>query len=112
MQHTLSAVAPAGTANVTVRITMLNGVLNPDVDPQSMFVDFFELTAAAGAGGAGGSARACNLVHWRNRCRCAEHTARANWCGLGLEVVGTCRRVEKSRGNRQLCKERCDEPAD
>jgi hypothetical protein len=52
MQHTLSAVAPAGTANVKVRITMLNGVLNPDVDPQSMFVDFFELTAGAGAGGA------------------------------------------------------------
>lgn len=51
LQHTLSAVAPAGTANVKVRITMLNGVLNPNVDPQSMFVDFFELTAAAGAGG-------------------------------------------------------------
>lgn len=52
MQHTVSAVAPAGTANVKVRITMLNGVLNPDVDPQSFFVDFFELTAGAGAGGA------------------------------------------------------------
>ena len=51
MQHTLSAVAPAGTASVRVRATMLDGVLNPDADPQSFFVDDFELTASAGAGG-------------------------------------------------------------
>jgi hypothetical protein len=49
-QHTVSAVAPIGTANVRVRVTMLNGVLNPDVDPQSFFVDLFELTASGGAG--------------------------------------------------------------
>ena len=49
-EHTLSAVSPAGTANVRVRVTMLNGVLNPGVDPQSFFVDKFELTASAGAG--------------------------------------------------------------
>ncbi len=50
MEHTLSAVAPAGTTNVRVRVSMLDGVRNPDVDPQSFLVDAFELTATAGAG--------------------------------------------------------------
>ena len=49
MEHTLSGVAPAGTANVRVRASMLDGVLNPGVDPQSFFVDDFELTASGGA---------------------------------------------------------------
>jgi hypothetical protein len=49
-QHTLSEVAPAGTASVRVRVTMLDAVLNPGVDPQSFFVDQFELTASAGTG--------------------------------------------------------------
>jgi hypothetical protein len=49
MEHTLSGVAPAGTANVRVRASMLDGVLNPGVDPQSFFVDGFELTASGGA---------------------------------------------------------------
>lgn len=63
-QHTLSAVAPAGTVNVRVRASMLDGVLNPGVDPQSFFVDAFELTAASGVGS--GSAvpepAACSLL--------------------------------------------------
>ncbi|MGD9634676.1 MAG: PEP-CTERM sorting domain-containing protein [Pirellulales bacterium] len=51
-QHTLSAVAPAGTVDVRVRASMLDGVLNPGVDPQSYFVDAFELTASGGAASA------------------------------------------------------------
>lgn len=49
-KHMLTAVAPAGTTNVRVRVSMLDGVLNPGVDPQSFFVDAFELTASGGAG--------------------------------------------------------------
>ena len=49
-EHTLSAVAPAGTTSVRVRASMINGVINPDVNPQSFFVDQFSLTAAAGSG--------------------------------------------------------------
>lgn len=49
-QHMLTAVAPAATTNVRVRVSMLDGVLNPGVDPQSFFVDAFELTASGGAG--------------------------------------------------------------
>jgi hypothetical protein len=48
-EHTLSAMAPAGTAKVRVRASMLDGVVNPGVDPQSFFVDAFELTATGGA---------------------------------------------------------------
>jgi hypothetical protein len=48
-EHMLSAVAPAGTVKVRVRASMIDGVLNPGVDPQSYFVDAFELTASAGA---------------------------------------------------------------
>lgn len=48
-EHTLSGVAPAGTVQVRVRASMLDGVLNPGVDPQSFFVDAFELTASGGA---------------------------------------------------------------
>jgi hypothetical protein len=42
-QHTLKAVAPAGTVNVRVRASMVDGV-NPDANPQSAFVDDFSLT--------------------------------------------------------------------
>jgi len=53
-QHMLSAVAPAGTTDVRVRASMLDGVYNPLPQPQvfqeSFFVDSFSLTAAPGAG--------------------------------------------------------------
>lgn len=49
-QHTLSAVAPAGTTQVRARVSMINGVLNPGVDPQSFFVDLIELSETVGAG--------------------------------------------------------------
>ena len=42
-QHVLMATAPAGTVNVQVRASMLDGV-NSDVNPQSAFVDDFSLT--------------------------------------------------------------------
>jgi hypothetical protein len=42
-QHTLMAIAPAGTVNVRVRASMVDGV-NPDANPQSAFVDDFSLT--------------------------------------------------------------------
>jgi hypothetical protein len=42
-QHFLSGVAPAGTANVRVRSSMLNGHVVP-ANPQSAFVDDFSLT--------------------------------------------------------------------
>ena len=75
-EHTLSAVAPAGTTNVRVRVTMVNGVLNPDVDPQSFFVDAFELTASPGVGG--GSAV----------------PEPASWClvAIGCAAIGNSRR--------------------
>lgn len=45
-QHTLTGIAPAGTATVRVRASMLDAVLNPNnADPQSAFVDAFSLTA-------------------------------------------------------------------
>ena len=44
MEHTLTGTAPAGTVNVRVRASMVNGVLNPGVNPQSAFVDDFSLT--------------------------------------------------------------------
>lgn len=49
-QHTLSAVAPAGTTKVRVRASMIDGVYNPSLpSPQSFnmsaFVDAFSLTA-------------------------------------------------------------------
>jgi hypothetical protein len=55
MQHTLVGVAPAGTTNVRVRASMINGVMNPlpcdQCYLQSFFVDAFSLTAApTGAG--------------------------------------------------------------
>jgi hypothetical protein len=50
VQHTLVGVSPAGTTQVRVRATMLDGVLNPLPSPegnsQSWFVDSFSLTAA------------------------------------------------------------------
>jgi hypothetical protein len=49
-EHTLSAMAPAGTTNVRVRVSMIDGVINPDADPQSFFVDAFSLTSSAGSG--------------------------------------------------------------
>jgi hypothetical protein len=44
-QHLLSATAPAGTVSVQVRGSMIDGVLNPGVNPQSAFLDDFSLTA-------------------------------------------------------------------
>jgi hypothetical protein len=56
-QHTLVGTSPAGTTQVRVRATMLDGVYNPLPSPQvfqmSFFVDAFELTAAPGAGSGG-----------------------------------------------------------
>jgi hypothetical protein len=53
-QHTLVGTAPAGTTQVRVRVTMLDGVYNPlpspEVFQQSFLVDDFSLTAAPGAG--------------------------------------------------------------
>lgn len=43
-QHVLSAVAPAGTLNVRVRGSMIDGVAS-DLNPQSAFFDDFSLTA-------------------------------------------------------------------
>lgn len=59
MEHTLVAVAPAGTVEVRVRASMINGVLNPLPDPQSFqqsfLVDAFSLTASSpGSGGLAG----------------------------------------------------------
>ena len=55
-QHTLSAVAPAGTTKVRVRASMIDGVYNPLPSPQvfqmSFFVDAFTLTASAPSAGA------------------------------------------------------------
>ena len=44
-QYTLVGIAPAGTTQVRVRASMIDGVLNPGADPQSFFVDAFSLTA-------------------------------------------------------------------
>jgi hypothetical protein len=43
-QHTVMGIAPAGTLNVQVRASMLNGLVNPNINPQSAFVDDFSLT--------------------------------------------------------------------
>jgi hypothetical protein len=42
-EHTLNGVSPAGTALVRVRASMIDGALNPGVNPQSAFVDDFTL---------------------------------------------------------------------
>jgi hypothetical protein len=44
-QHLLGGVAPAGTVDVRVRASMLDGLFNPDGNPQSAFFDDFELLA-------------------------------------------------------------------
>jgi hypothetical protein len=44
-QHTVVGVSPAGTVSVRVRASMINGVLNDGVNPQSFMVDDFALTA-------------------------------------------------------------------
>jgi hypothetical protein len=44
-QHFLSGVAPAGTLLVQVRGSMIDGALNPGINPQSAFLDDFSLTA-------------------------------------------------------------------
>jgi hypothetical protein len=44
MQHMLMATAPLGTVNVRVRSSMVDGIVNPGVNPQSAFVDDFSLT--------------------------------------------------------------------
>jgi hypothetical protein len=44
-QHFLTGTAPAGTINVRVRGSMIDGVLNPGVNPQSAFLDDFSLRA-------------------------------------------------------------------
>jgi hypothetical protein len=46
LQHLISAVAPVGTENIQVRASMVDGVLNPGVNPQSAFVDDFVLLAS------------------------------------------------------------------
>jgi hypothetical protein len=43
-QHMLMATAPAGTVSVRVRSSLVDGILNPGVNPQSAFVDDFSLT--------------------------------------------------------------------
>jgi hypothetical protein len=43
-QHMLMGTAPAGTLNVRVRSSLVNGIANPGVNPQSAFVDDFSLT--------------------------------------------------------------------
>jgi hypothetical protein len=43
-QHFLNGVAPAGALQVQVRGSMVDGVLNPNVNPQSAFLDDFVLT--------------------------------------------------------------------
>jgi MYXO-CTERM domain-containing protein len=52
-EHTLQAVAPAGTTNVRVRASMTDGVYNPLPSPQvfqmSFFVDAFSLTVVPGS---------------------------------------------------------------
>jgi hypothetical protein len=45
MLHTLTAVAPAGTANVQVRAAMVNGEFNIDMPHQAAWVDDFSLIA-------------------------------------------------------------------
>jgi hypothetical protein len=42
-RHELSGIAPAGTAFVRARASMIDGILNPGVNPQSAFFDDFEL---------------------------------------------------------------------
>ena len=44
LQHFVSGTAPAGTLLVQVRGSMVNGVVNPGVNPQSAFLDDFSLT--------------------------------------------------------------------
>ncbi|MDZ4659445.1 MAG: PEP-CTERM sorting domain-containing protein [Bythopirellula sp.] len=44
IQHTLSAVAPAGTVSVLVRAGMVDGEFNIDAPNQSVFMDDFSLT--------------------------------------------------------------------
>jgi hypothetical protein len=46
LQHTISAVAPGDTVNIQVRASMVDGLLNPGVNPQSAFVDDFTLLAS------------------------------------------------------------------
>lgn len=48
VQHMLMAVAPAGAVTVRVRASMIDG-LSPDQNPQSAFVDDFELTSSGEA---------------------------------------------------------------
>jgi hypothetical protein len=54
VEHTLVGISPAGTSQVRVRATMLDGVLNPLPNPegfsQSAFVDAFSLTAEEAEG--------------------------------------------------------------
>ena len=44
LQHSLTATAPAGTVEVRVRASLVDGLANPGVNPQSAFVDDFSLT--------------------------------------------------------------------
>jgi hypothetical protein len=44
-QHLVSGVSPVGTVTVRARGSMIDGQLNPGVNPQSAFLDDFSLTA-------------------------------------------------------------------
>ena len=44
LQHMLMGTAPVGTVSVRVRSSMVDGILNPGVNPQSALVDDFSLT--------------------------------------------------------------------
>jgi hypothetical protein len=44
LQHMLMGTAPVGTVSVRVRSSMVDGITNPGVNPQSAFVDDFSLT--------------------------------------------------------------------
>jgi hypothetical protein len=68
-EHTLVGVAPAGTMNVRVRVTMTDGVFNPfpaaapQLFQQSFLVDAFSLTAQSpGTGGSVPEPAACLML--------------------------------------------------
>ena len=65
-QHFLTAVAPAGTINVRVRGSMVDGVAS-DLNPQSAFFDDFSLTAIPEPGSLGLAAIGLVTLAFRRR---------------------------------------------